>query len=98
MGACFLTTTYDGALSAAELRKEFDDLQRRAKDEHGSSYSGSWNMASGLDIRAAQTFTNEREADEYVENKAQKWEEAVAVRVTPPKGPAYWYVGAWCAS
>lgn len=79
MGAWFDMHDFDGTLSTTELRKRFKDHQDDCAYEDGHSYSGRLNMCPGLDVED-KTFENYNEAVEYIQTKAEKWENAVAVR------------------
>jgi hypothetical protein len=80
MGAHFSTLRFSGSDSREKIRRDFHDQQECDRSEHGSSYSGAWNMATGL-VFEDRSFASEEEAEAYLEDRAQKWEDAIAVRV-----------------
>lgn len=79
MGANSVTRTYDGKLSAQELKREFAADQDQCRFENGSSYSGEIGMLQGLVIEA-QTFPSVDEAASYILDKAEKWGAGIAVK------------------
>ena len=79
MGANSVTRTYNGNLSAQELKREFAADQDVCRHENGSSYSGEIGMLRGLDIES-QTFPSVDEASSYILNKAEKWGAGIAVK------------------
>ncbi len=91
MGAEFNFTTK--AKNGQELKDWFSDLQNEAGDMYGrGGYSGSWYEAQGIKVRAV-CFDELEEAEEWLAEYCQKWEEALAVEVGD-----LWAVGAWCSS
>jgi hypothetical protein len=54
-------------------------------------------MARGLKFVEGVAFADERAADEWICNHAEKWGEALAVPLQRPGGDTY-LIGAWCAS
>ena len=71
MGANSVTRTYDGNLSAQELKREFAADQDQCRFENGSSYSGEIGMLQGLVIES-QTFPSVDEATSYILDKAEE--------------------------
>lgn len=63
-----------------ELDKWFIDLVKQTQYERGhGGYTGSFAEARGLSIRD-RTFASYAEAEEYIYENAQKWEDAIAVQ------------------
>lgn len=74
----------------------FDDAQSTDRYENGHSYSGGFGMATGLAFMVNEKFTSDDAADEWLEENAQKWGEALAVLVSSDGEPHY-RIGATCA-
>jgi hypothetical protein len=92
VGASFIDRTVPASLTPAELQKQFLDWQADAAHEDGHSYSGNWNMASGLVVHANGTvYPSVDSALEWLQERCQKWEEARAVRAVEaqPVSPTY---------
>jgi len=80
MGACFDSRTFK-ASSEKKLKEDFAEYQEHMCNENGQdSYAGHIGIANGLIIEN-KTFKNENEAHDYVSNRAEKWQAAVAVKV-----------------
>ncbi|MFW6122448.1 MAG: hypothetical protein ACOC80_16325 [Petrotogales bacterium] len=95
MGACYVGKFVDTD-SEAELKETFNDDQEIDRYENGHMYSGGIGMAEGLDIRRDRSFGSVSEARLWVDDHAQKWGPAIAVRVEGPN-ECGWYYGAICA-
>lgn len=80
MGSTYIDALLPGELTPDQLRDKFGLMQDQARAEHGSSYSGDWNMCGGLHIVSSPTFASKDEAFKHVNQYAQKWEAAWAVR------------------
>jgi len=93
MGACF-----DGFTTGAEDKKEvervFEEKRSEAACENGNSYSGRINMAHGLKFLNKE-FESVDQAYSYLDDEAEKWGPALAVKVAGKKG---WVIGACCSS
>lgn len=79
MGARFLATRIAG--DSATVREEFERMQADDAFSNGHEYSGGWNMATGIKFLDV-SFADEDEAYEWLADRAQKWEEAIAVRLS----------------
>lgn len=80
MGANFEYETFNGDLSEKELLIAFEQLKSDKEYEHGhGAYNGTLATTNGLKINHT-VFENESAAVKYVENNAEKWQEAIAVR------------------
>lgn len=109
MGACFQETTMDGKLTKKEVADKFSDVQDDDLHENGHSYSGGFGMARGLEFRSTK-FATLSAASAWLEENAQKWEAALAVRATDDRQELWkgkpnpnhcvevWVIGAWCSS
>jgi hypothetical protein len=96
MGACFVTMTANGDRDTVKM--QFEREQDNDRYENGHSYSGGLGMASGLTF-VPKTFATEKEAYEWLCANAQKWEDALAVKITgTDAGTDNWLIGAWCSS
>jgi hypothetical protein len=97
MGACF-----DGVSVRSDNERDAVALCYQAiKDSqwengHGG-YSGTLAEANGAEIDRSQVFTSFGDAEEYLEDVAQKWGPAVGVRVEIDDRVSYFF-GAWCSS
>jgi len=96
MGANFQTMKSKTA-DRAEARKEFEAAQDQDRYENGHSYSGGFGMASGLEFNDEPSFMNEDDAEEWLNDNAKKWDDALAIQVNDGNR-TYWLIGAWCAS
>jgi hypothetical protein len=96
MGANFQTMKVQGDADRAAVTAKFVAAQEQDRYENGHSYSGGIGMADGLEFRD-ETFKTVREARDWLDANAQKWEEALAVRVEGEEGKC-WLIGAVCAS
>jgi hypothetical protein len=103
MGANFVSYKRTGTRD--EIRKWFDSEQEQDRFENGHCYSGGIGMARGLRFVEGRTFKDEAEAEEWICDNAQKWEEALAVKMWDAVQPMKagqpcdtWMIGAWCAS
>ena len=86
--------TKPGSMTKEQITEAFEQEQRDDRYENGHSYSGGFGMASGIKF-LAQAFPTVTEAEEYVCDNAQKWEEALCAKVTEGD---LWFIGAWCSS
>ena len=100
MGASFdcRRVSVEQVPTSVELRRWFDEVQRADRHENGHSYSGSIGMASGLTVRSIATFDSIAEAEEWIDDHAEKWGPALAAQALDAKGRPWWVVGAWCSS
>jgi hypothetical protein len=81
MGAVFLEMMKPGEMAVGALQSYYATLCDQAATEDGNSYSGNWNMCPGLRVEQRH-FADVAEARAYVEEHAQKWEAALAVKAT----------------
>ena len=79
MGACNDELYLDGKLTTTQVKQRFEAYQEECADESGNSYSGRLNMCPGLTF-TGKVFVSENAAYEYVEQHAQKWDNALAVQ------------------
>jgi hypothetical protein len=80
MGACFVTTAFDGKLTAQQLTQAYDSHVENLRHEHGSNpYNGTFSTLNGISVEN-QVFNTQTEAENYLESRCAKWENAVAVR------------------
>lgn len=91
MGAAYQQMKLPGSLRAAEVKLKFRDEQERDRRENGHSYSSGFGQCTSLTI-LSKTFTEMFLAQEWLEDNAQKWGPALAVKVGDE-----WVIGAWCA-
>jgi hypothetical protein len=95
MGAQFNFMTA-ALIPEAELREKFIAAQAKAGYEHGHGYSGSWAEASGLSV-LDEFFESRDEAEDWLDEHCQKWQDALAVQYSASDGPR-WAIGALCSS
>lgn len=92
MGAVYDAVTVD-TQDVGEAEHRFASILDRSRAEKGMSYSGAIGMATGLTFVPDKAFANEDEADDWLSEHAQKYEDALAVRI-----PGGWRIGANCSS
>ena len=97
MGASFVTLKFLGEKTRNEVKALFDQAVDQSRYEDGHSYSGCIGMATGL-IFEEKTFDNEGEADDFLSEACEKWEEARCVTFLNKDKKATWLIGAMCAS
>jgi hypothetical protein len=99
MGANYVSFTVQG--TQEEVLKAFDRAQEQDRYENGHCYSGGIGMARGLKFVDAVSFVDQAKADQWISDHAEKWDEALAVRILRPggrRGARTYLIGAWCAS
>jgi len=90
MGASF-DTHMIVAKTHKELREKYNE---HLEYEYGhQGYSGTLKECGGLVIKE-RTFDTEEEAVKYIEDTHQKWNAAIAVRLT---GTDIYIIGGWCS-
>lgn len=62
-----------------QLEEWVKTVQADAAFSNGHEYSGDWNMCHGLEVHDRKVFASENEANEYICETAQKWENLIAV-------------------
>jgi hypothetical protein len=98
MGANFVSYRRFGTRD--EIKVWFEREQEQDRYENGHCYSGGIGMARGIRFVEATVFDDERQAEEWICDHAEKWEAAIAVPLRKRRGdgtPA-WMIGAWCSS
>ncbi len=96
MGAEFQTMRVNST-DATKIKREFERAQEEDLYENGHSYSGGLGMAPGLELESLKTFETEDDADDYLVNRCQKWENAIGVPFKLGNKIVY-LIGAWCSS
>jgi hypothetical protein len=97
MGANFCTLRYDGNLTKEQVIDRFESDQEQCRYENGHSYSGGIGMANGISFPGKE-FETADEAYNWVDETAEKWEAALAVRYKDSEGKWFWFIGALCSS
>lgn len=93
MGASSYIEKRDGTKKFSEIKKEFLADIKEAIVEYGTdSYSGTIGTLTGIK-ESPKTFTDEEAAEDYLLEKAEKWDKAIAVKCN-----GSWIIGAWLAS
>jgi hypothetical protein len=101
MGASNLAATFPGNLKKPEVEKLFQQMRKESLRTEGCEYSGGFGMFEpDLDFRPKK-FGSVREAQEWIWENHEKWDEALAVRATDKKDDGtteeVWVVGGWAA-
>lgn len=82
MGSNFIARTHPDC-NKETLKKWVRDASEEDAFAHGNEYSGYWNMCRGLVIED-KIFNSFEEAEEYLQENTQKWENLLAVRAKTP--------------
>jgi hypothetical protein len=94
MGAQFnlqiLKATNDEAAKAEAL----EVIEQAAYDHGHAGYSGSFAECADVTLRTSPTHEGKAEAEEWLEENCQKWENALIVKTD--RGT--YLMGAWCSS
>lgn len=99
MGANFVSIKMRGDLNPGEMRRDFELMQDQDRYENGHSYSGGIGMARGLKILSYPNFINDKDAENWLVEHCEKWEEAKAVQIKDKDGMVgHYIIGAWCSS
>lgn len=82
MGASFLYETMPGTATKEEVKERFASLRADGEFEDGHSYSGNWNMVHFITFEpdGSSPFSCQAEAENHVQEKSRKWENAHAVQ------------------
>ena len=78
MGASYITMTHDG--SEKSMREAYNQQVEQDGYDCGHSYSGSFSEFSGLRL-TGKMFGTDKEANTWLMDNTNKWEEAKAVQV-----------------
>lgn len=77
---------------AEKLEEWFRGVRDQALYDYGhAGYTGSFAEASGIE-RSIKSFDSKEDAGKWLQENAEKWGPALAVKV-----PGGWLVGAWCS-
>ncbi len=79
-----------------DVKAAFEAYQREAAYEDGHSYSGRLNMCPGLEFHDSKIFPDYNSAENYLQEKCQKWENAIAVRYKDGDN-VHWLIGGSCS-
>lgn len=93
MGASFEYEKY-GKQTKDEVKKQFNSDVEDHQYMNGHSYSGGIGMLGGIGTWLEKTFNTETEAANYICDKHQKWDAAMAAQLTDGS----WVIGGWCSS
>lgn len=81
MGGHSVSARFDGRLTRPQLEREYDKMVEELRVEYGTDpYNGTFSTCSGLTI-LDEVFDTGREAEDWILERATKWEDALAVRV-----------------
>lgn len=79
--------------TASTAKTEFAKIKKQAQYDHGhSGYSGTFAECPGFTM-TKQVFKDADQAEDWLVDNAQKWEDALGVKVGDDI-----YIGAWCSS
>lgn len=67
------------ATTSSELKSKFRDICEQSRYENGSQYSGDWGMKHDVKV-VSTSLTDENDIIEFLEKKADKWDDALAVK------------------
>jgi hypothetical protein len=96
MGACFQMMTVPGDTIRNDVMKRFAEVQAQCTREYGTNpYNGTWSTCNGLRFEN-KTFDNVADAEEWLADRASKWDDALCVTAKWGSGTV-WVIGAWCA-
>lgn len=93
MGASFEYEEY-GKMEKDELKRRFNSDVEEDLHMHGHSYSGGIGMLGGISTWLDTEFTSVENAVDYICDNQNKWDGAMAARLTDGS----WVVGGWCSS
>lgn len=97
MGAHELYMVLKGNLTENEVKNKFYERQENDLKEYGENpYNGSFSTFCGIDIKQL-IFSSRLEAENYILNKSEKWEKALAVKILNEQED-FWLIGGWAAS
>ena len=92
MGAVFIT---DCLPADCDVPAWFRERKAQAEYDHGhAGYSGSWAEVRGVKHVSMKPFDGMSEAEDWLIDNAQKWEEALVVALKDGR----WMIGAWASS
>lgn len=91
------TPVYTSGLTEAYVTQYYKDQCEDAAYEDGNSYSGRINMSTGIEFHRDKYFNSLDAALDYINENAQKWENAIAVKFVNGDTMGY-VVGACCSS
>ena len=101
MGAVYHVKTFDKC-GFTSLREQIKDACRQDAFEYGhGGYSGTWAEKLREDVVILQeTFNSANEAEEFIEERIDKWGPLLAAKVhkDASKDEWYWYVAGLCSS
>ncbi len=98
MGACFITGSFCGEKTQAEVKTAFYKAQVDDRFESGGNeYSGGFGSVPGL-IFTGKEFSSHSDAEKYISNTAKKWEKALCVKFIDSKDRSHWLIGAWSST
>lgn len=97
MGANF--ETYPVQVKLSDERGVIDAYERIRKDMqylngHGG-YTGTCAEDNGRVKLTDQVFSQHDTAEQWLADNAEKWEDTLAVFVSPASGEGYWLLGGW---
>lgn len=99
MGAHFDTVVLEGGISPKEVERKFEKIQKELRWEYGhNGYTGTLAEADGITIPMEPVFPDKTTAEKWLDENADKWGPALAVKYTNPNGELKWYIAAWCSS
>lgn len=76
-----------------DINSYYDDLVKQSKYSNGhGGYTGTFAESPGLTV-TNRVFITFADAEDYIMNTAEKWENSLAVTVKREDGSEYWVIG-----
>lgn len=99
MGAEFQSTVLEGGLSKKQVESSFQEIVAQALYDYGhAGYTGTFAEADGIKFPTEKVFDSNDEARRYVDDNADKWGPALAVKCKDTDGSIEWFLGGWFSS
>ena len=98
MGANLNTYQFPATYDKKTIQEKWNHAVDMSLHEDGHSYSGEIGMlGKKIDWNDYKVFKNQDEAEDYIANNQEKFDNAIAVRFVST-GNDYWLIGGWCSS
>ena len=99
MGAEFNSHVFADKQGKKKIEQVWNSAVEDSLYESGHSYSGAIGMlGKGIANWHDKEFASQDEAQEFLSDTQQKWQQADAVSFKNVKGEKYWVIGGWCSS
>lgn len=98
MGAEFCARSFSKDMTKQEVREKVAEITEEMAYDSGHSYSGTWaSAAPGVEFPGTPVFDSTEDAEEWVAENHEKWEQVMAVKYSDGNSEG-WFVGGWCSS